>query len=203
MGFFDSYFNPEEFEVGRGLLGRLESLQGGQAGYLPGEGFGALPQTGGVANQTVEATAGPRLLPSVNQPMTYPVGNVPIPTPRPSEIPSGNIAIGDYLMPQFGGAPVAQSSPAQPDLGERLGAGFRSWSYTPVGNPFAALANAITGFNTGQFAAAPALASADARSRPAVQSQADDAFAPPASPLVSRAQPIPRLFARRSFLPRR
>jgi hypothetical protein len=41
--------------------------------------------------------------------------------------------------------------PAQaPDPGDRLSAGFQSWAHTPVGNPFAALANGVSGFSSGQ-----------------------------------------------------
>jgi hypothetical protein len=31
-----------------------------------------------------------------------------------------------------------------------LSAGFQSWAHTPVGNPFAALANGVSGFSSGQ-----------------------------------------------------
>ena len=42
-------------------------------------------------------------------------------------------------------------TPAQaPDLGGRLSAGFQSWAHTPLGNPFAAIANGIAGFDSGQ-----------------------------------------------------
>jgi hypothetical protein len=58
--------------------------------------------------------------------------------------------IGNYQMPQFGRPDVPQPVQPTPDFGDRLSAGFQSWAHTPVGNPFAALANGITGFNTGQ-----------------------------------------------------
>jgi hypothetical protein len=61
-----------------------------------------------------------------------------------------NMAIGDYLMPQFGRADIPQPAPPPPDLGDRLSGGLQSWAQTPAGNPFAALANGITGFNAGQ-----------------------------------------------------
>lgn len=44
----------------------------------------------------------------------------------------------------------ASNSPAVspgPDIGARLGAALQGWAQTPVGSPFAALANGITGFN--------------------------------------------------------
>jgi hypothetical protein len=47
--------------------------------------------------------------------------------------------------------PSQPQMPVQaPDLGGRLNAGFQSWAHTPAGNPFAGLANGITGFNSGQ-----------------------------------------------------
>jgi hypothetical protein len=190
MAFFDDYFEPQQYQGGRGLTDLLESLQQQQA-YQPG-GFAGWPQPGSTVNPTMErafarqpasAPAAPEM--SVSQPTAYPVGNVPLPTPRPGDIPSGGIAIGDYFMPQFGGAQASQYAQAQPDLGDRLSSGFRSWAYTPVGNPFAALANAITGFTTGQFTAAPTLKLPE-----------DDTTAPAVSPAI-RAQPLVRTLARR------
>jgi hypothetical protein len=35
MGFFDGLFEPQQFEIGGGLAGRLEALQREQAGYQP------------------------------------------------------------------------------------------------------------------------------------------------------------------------
>jgi hypothetical protein len=51
-------------------------------------------------------------------------------------------------MPQLGGAQLSQAAP--PSLGDRLGAGLQSFAHTPVGNPIAALANAIAGLTSGQ-----------------------------------------------------
>ena len=53
-------------------------------------------------------------------------------------------------MPQFGGAGTSQPDQPTPDLGDRLSAGFQSWAHTPLGNPFAGIANGIAGFNSGQ-----------------------------------------------------
>jgi hypothetical protein len=53
-------------------------------------------------------------------------------------------------MPQFGPIDAPQATQPSHDLGDRLWAGFQSWAYTPVGNPFAALANGIAGFKSGQ-----------------------------------------------------
>ena len=46
---------------------------------------------------------------------------------------------------------VPSQIPAQtPNLGDRLSSGFQSWAHTPVGSPFAALANGVSGFSSGQ-----------------------------------------------------
>jgi hypothetical protein len=50
--------------------------------------------------------------------------------------------------------PPAPTLVQTPDLGDRLGAALQSWAHTPVGNPFAAIANGIAGLNTGQQTAA-------------------------------------------------
>ena len=190
MAFFDDYFEPQQYQGGRGLTDLLESLQQQQA-YQPG-GFAGWPQPGSTVNppmerafarQSAHVPAVPEK--STSQPTSYPVGNVPFPTPRPVDIPSRGFAIGDYFMPQFGGTQASQYAQSQPDLGDRLSAGFRGWAYTPVGNPFAALANAITGFTTGQFTAAPALKSPE-----------DDTTALAVSP-TTRVQPFVRTLARR------
>src|SRR5258708_6188426 len=48
-----------------------------------------------------------------------------------------------------GFAPSQTQLPApSPDLGGRLSAGFQSWAHTPVGSPFAALANGIAGVSS-------------------------------------------------------
>ena len=46
--------------------------------------------------------------------------------------------------------PSAASTSSTPSNGDRLSAGFQNWAHTPVGNPFAAVANGIAGFNSGQ-----------------------------------------------------
>ena len=178
MGFFDEYFEPQQYQGGRGLTGWLEALQQQQA-YQP-SGFAGWLQPGSIVNPTTESAPRPQSdsVPATpSYPAPFAVGNVAIPTPRPVDIPTGGIAIGDYFMPQFGAAHVQ----AQPELGDRLSAGFRSWAYTPVGNPFAALANAITGFQTGQYTAAPPL-----------QSLADDPTNPLTNPFVPAASPAIR-----------
>ena len=117
MSIFDDYTDPNQFEAGGGLLGRLISLQRQQAQYQPAQGFEPISS----------ASAGD----------------------TPDYGQTQDIRIGDYRMPQFGRAESPQVVPV-PDLGGRLSAGFQSWAHTPVGNPFAALANGITGFSLGQ-----------------------------------------------------
>lgn len=57
-------------------------------------------------------------------------------------------------LPSFASTPPAyqapQASPQSAGLGDRLSAGFQSWAHTPVGSPFAGLANGLQGFTTGQ-----------------------------------------------------
>lgn len=205
MGIFDNYFEPQ-YQGSRGLPGWLETLQEQQA-YQPG-GFGGWPQPGPLVGPTTEAAPvqPPVSVAATSQapvsPPVYPSSRVPIPAPRPAEIPVGSVQIGDYLMPQFGAMQAPPNYQAQPDLGDRLGAGFRSWAHTPLGNPFAALANAITGFTTGQFASSPVVKLPDTRLRPPMPSQKQDisiAATPPSFPPV-RAQPMVRVFPRRAPL---
>jgi hypothetical protein len=141
MGLFDSYFDPDQFQDSGGLIGRLQSLQGMQGLYQPGAGFA--PQT------TADGSSAPPMSPTVAMPGA---ASTPATPQTPDDDPTQNIAIGNYQMPQFGRADVSQAapSPPPPDLGDRLSAGLQSWAHTPVGNPFAALANGVTGFNSGQ-----------------------------------------------------
>jgi len=70
---------------------------------------------------------------------------------------------------QVGAAP---SPPSQtPDLGGHLRSGFESWAHTPVGNPFAALANGLSGFGSGQRSDPEAVAQAMLRSPPTAAGQ--------------------------------
>lgn len=206
MGFFDDYFDPQQYVPGRGLTGLLESIQQHQ-NYQPG-GFAGWPQSDPAANPGIERPPGQQpLLPqatptmSVGQPAQYPVGGVPMPMPRPADFPSQSIPVGNYLMPQFGAGQGGLHAETLPDIGERLGAGFRSWAYTPVGNPFAALANAITGFNSGQLALAPIARPRHPLIRQFAQSSEEPAITAPAAP--TQAQPAIRMFARRRFAPGR
>lgn len=136
MSLFDGYIEPEQFEAGGGLLGRLMSLQQTQRQYQPSEGL-SWPNLGGRTPQIAASPASARQTPDYGQ--------------------TQDIRVGDYLMPQFGGAPAGQPAALPPSFGDRLGAAIQSWAHTPVGNPFAALANGISGFNSGQFAVDPAI----------------------------------------------
>ncbi len=147
MGLLDDYlrFDPRLFDPAGGLYGRLVSLQP-QLSFdqsAQGSPFPAVPG------------AGSSDLPASNRDTTPPDGPSAAGVPQtPSSWPRDdgqtlNMRIGDYWMPQFGRA--EPSAPvAVPTFGDRLNAGFQSWAHTPLGNPFAALANGLTGFNSGQ-----------------------------------------------------
>ncbi len=136
MGLFDDYnFDPQQF-AGGGLLGRLLSLQEQQGQYQPSQGFDV------PAAQPVAAKP-PQQFPSAES-------STPLAPAQQAAGPTAYIPIGNYLMPQFGGPGVSQPEQPTHGLGDRLNAGFQSWAHTPVGNPFAGLANGIAGFSSGQ-----------------------------------------------------
>lgn len=144
MAWLDSDVDSVPFGAAGGLIGRLMSLQQSQGLYLPAQGFPPFAPTG--ANGTGGSAPSP----------ANSVGPVVQNTAQPASAPqppdygqTQNIRIGDYWMPQFGRAQPAPASPA--DFGDRLSAGFQSWAHTPLGNPFAAVANGIAGFNEGRF----------------------------------------------------
>jgi len=145
MGLFDSYFDPQQFQDSGGLLGRLLSLQQTQGRYQPDGDFNSQSAAGGQPSSTPQASvsaspqpAAPALAAALSNPQTPDYGQ------------TQNVAVGNYQMPLFGGTDVAQASQQPPDLGDRLSAGFQSWAHTPLGNPFAALANGIAGLGSGQ-----------------------------------------------------
>jgi hypothetical protein len=45
---------------------------------------------------------------------------------------------------------TSQPQAQTPDLGDRFNSGFQGWAHTPAGNPFAALANGVSGFSSVQ-----------------------------------------------------
>ncbi len=146
MGLFDSYFDPEQFQDSGGLLGRLLSLQSMQGQYQPGDGFDPRASATG---QTPSTTQMPTSV-SPPQSAASALGATRAGPQTPDYGQTQNIAIGDYRMPQFGRADISQTAVQSPDLGDRLSAGFQSWAHTPVGNPFAALANGVAGLSAGQ-----------------------------------------------------
>lgn len=111
MNFLERFLDPQQFESG-GLTRRLESLLPEQAGYRPETGFAGWPQAGAMAGREAGAPRGlqptaPQSGPATpaDQPTAYPAR--PIPAPRPPDVSSGSIAIGNYMMPQIGRPPVS------------------------------------------------------------------------------------------------
>ena len=135
MGLFDSYFDPEQFQDSGGLVGRLLSLEQQQGAYQPGQGFTS--QSDGSRGAT---SSNPIISAQPASP------RIPMPTPRPM------VPVSDPQTPQIGPPPIngIDDNQASPDIGDRLSAGFQNWAHTPVGNPFAALANGISGLYSGQ-----------------------------------------------------
>jgi hypothetical protein len=144
MGLFDGYFDPDQFQDSGGLFGRLLSLhpeldfsQTGAGGdpQIPFAGSAFAPQ----------ASSPPGALQrSLNS------ASAPFAAAAPSFDPTRNVAApGDSLAPPPADANVLPPAPAF-DFGAHLNAGFQKWAQTPVGNPFAALANGIAGFNAVQ-----------------------------------------------------
>ena len=169
MGLFDDYsdyFDPQQF-AGGGLLGRLLSLQQQQGQYQPSQGF---DPPGG---QPVAAPAPSQFPPAE---ASAPVASIP-----QTSGPTAYIPIGDYLMPQFGG--TARSQP--PDLGDRLSAGFQSWAHTPLGNPFAGIANGIAGFSSGQAVSQPSPQNSPPRNDRSQQLLVQDSPPSPQGPAAS------------------
>ncbi|MBR0756608.1 hypothetical protein JQ604_30900 [Bradyrhizobium jicamae] len=150
MGLFDNSFDfdPAQFAVGGGLLGRLEAMQPFNQ-FLPGDGFPSPP----VSPNTPAAVA-------VSGGPTGPAPQKPVQSPllTPDYGQIAPMPIGDYLMPRFG---RAEQPALAPDFATRLSAGFQSWAHTPVGNPFAGLANGIAGFNSGRRVVDPGAKAAD------------------------------------------
>jgi hypothetical protein len=133
-------FDDQPFEAA-GLLGRLLSLQQQQGQYQPSQGFDA-------PDGRPVTAASPSQFPSA-------ATSTPVAANPQASGPTAYIPIGNYLMPQFGGPAISQPERLPPDLGDRLSAGFQSWAHTPLGNPFAGIANGIAGFSSGQAVSQP------------------------------------------------
>lgn len=187
MGLFDDYFDPAQFQADGGLFGRLLSLRPDLDPSQP-DASDANPQDGSDVQAVLQAPSQPvtsqasaapdlgaRLGAGLQSWAQTPAGN-PFAALANGIAGFNNAANGSFIGPP---APTPVQSP---DLGDRLGAAFQSWAHTPVGSPFAGIANGITGFNTGQQTPAAATASAQAltstqapdpdnRQSPGIQSQ--------------------------------
>jgi hypothetical protein len=140
MDLFDDVFDPGQFQDSGGLLGRLLSLPP-QLNLSQSGADDANPQD---ASDTRAVAPSPSQL---SQLLTGtgggPASSVALmPSPGPAQGAAG--PTGSALPAS---ADNSQAVPPAPDVGARLGAGLQSWAQTPAGNPFAALANGITGFN--------------------------------------------------------
>jgi hypothetical protein len=202
MGLFDDYFDPEQFEAGGGLFGRLLSLRPDLDPSQAGAGD-ASPQDPSDAQATAASQA--PLQPISSQPSLNagPAQNIAMPDNSQLATPSSAVASqAASPSPDFGArlsaglqswaqtpvgspfaalangitgfnnaangsfiGPPAPAATQSPDLGDRFGAAFQSWAHTPVGSPFAGIANAVTGFNTGQQTSAAAAAPSQARTQ--------------------------------------
>jgi hypothetical protein len=180
MGLFDDYsdyFDPQQF-AGGGLLGRLVSLQQQQGQYQPSQGFDAS-------------------------------GGQPVPVMSPSQFPSAASSTPLASIPQasgptanlpIGGAGTSQPDQPTPDLGNRLSAGFQSWAHTPLGNPFAGIANGIAGFGSGQIVSQPTPPASPARNDTSQQRAVSDDGppSPPATAASSQRMLVGRVLPRSS-----
>src|SRR5579872_3052904 len=145
MGLFDDYFDPDQFQDSGGLFGRLRSLHpeldfsqagagGGAQAPFEGPVFAPLASSPPSALRTSPSTA-----------------SAPLAAPAPTIDPTQNVAAsGDSLAPPAVDANVPLPASTAFDFGAHLNAGFQNWAQTPVGNPFAAFANGIAGFNAVQ-----------------------------------------------------
>jgi hypothetical protein len=143
MGLFDDFFDPDQFQDSGGLPGRLLSLHPELDPSQPSDGI----------DTQSPSDIGDRLSAGLQNWAQTPAGN-PFAALANGITGFNGAQPANTADPSFIGPPPPV--PAQtPDLGDRLGAAFQSWAHTQVGNPFAALANGITGFNTGQTSIAP------------------------------------------------
>lgn len=142
MGLFDDgYFDPDQFQDSGGLPGRLFSAHPEWAFSQSDGGGNSQDPLGGSA-----ATVSQAPLASVVSPI---LAGAAGPFAAPASDTSANAASGKSEAAPSN-ATNDSASPLPSDIGARLGAGFQKWAQTPVGSPFAALANGITAFNTVQ-----------------------------------------------------
>jgi hypothetical protein len=197
MGLFDDYIDQDQFQDGGGLLGRWFSLQPqlnasqSGAGSDPGNSSpgNSPPPTFADASNALAASPSPdigaRLGAGLQSWAQTPAGS-PF-----AALANGISGFNNAANASFIGPP-APTPTQSPDLGDRLGAAFQSWAQTPVGSPFAALANGVTGFNTGQTSVASA-ASAPAQAQTPDNSGQANALVqnPPIAPVGNAALSVP------------
>jgi hypothetical protein len=190
MGLLDDFFGSDQFQDGGGLLG----------GWLSPQPQGDPSQSGGSASAvsspdadiSLSAPASPdigaRLSAGLQSWTQTPVGS-PFAALANGITGFNNAANGSFIGPP---APTPTQSP---DLGDRLGAAFQSWAQTPVGSPFAGIANAVAGFNTGQASAANAASSRPPQAQTPDNSDRANAVVqnPPMAPNAATIAPTRRL----------
>ena len=147
MGLFDDYFYPDQFQDSGGLPGRLLSMYPELDFSQSSASDNSQDPFGGPGPTVMQAPLQPAasaFAPGASGPFAAP--------PAPASDASSNAASGNSQTSPSTSANDSQTAPLPPDIGARLSAGFQNWAQTPVGSPFAALANGITGFNSGQQA---------------------------------------------------
>lgn len=251
MALFDDYFDPDQFQDSGGLFGRLLSLHpeldfsapdgsGNSQSPLGSAAVSTQTPPPSTASQVLPSASGPFVAPaaasdtaehvatdsiastpsaaSTSDPQTAPVspdigarlsaglqGWAQTPAGSPFAALANGITGFNTGQQANGASAASNASPAPgsaptPDLGNRLGAAFQSWALTPVGSPFAALANGVTGFNTGQTSIAPAASTPQARQQTSDHDAASAALQNPQMPLAAISPIAP---ARRPPIPRR
>jgi hypothetical protein len=138
LGLFDDYFDPNQFQDSGGLFGRLLSLHPELDFSSSGADSSQDPFSGLTATPAPPQSLASQIAPDAVGPSGAPV---------PAFDPAAGIATSNLQMPQAATADNSQPSSVLPEVGARLGAAFQGWAQTPVGSPFAALANGINAFN--------------------------------------------------------
>lgn len=155
MGLFDDPFDLGQFQDSGGLLGRLVSALP-QLNLSPsGAGIDRQNPASGDSQPAVSADTGNSQVAASEPDIGARLGaGLQSWAQTPAGSPFAALANGISGFNNAANAsligPPAPASTQTPDLGGSLGAAFQSWAQTPVGNPLAALANGINGFNTGQ-----------------------------------------------------
>ncbi|WP_298255826.1 hypothetical protein [Bradyrhizobium sp.] len=144
MGLFDDYFDPDQFQDSGGLYGRLLSVRPDLA-FQSSSGADAPNSFDGSALPAPQTSFSPAAAqPALDATQASSAGAASAPDPTQNSLSSANLQSSPSAD-----ANVSQA-PSTFDFGAHLNAAFQKWAQTPVGNPFAALANGITGFNTVQ-----------------------------------------------------